>query len=87
MTAFMACAVGNSVGLGVMTGGAVRMHLYMAAGLDTGQVFRIMGFNAGAFGLGGTAFGAGIMLPVGHHFDGDMAPLTRIALDMPTAAH
>ena len=28
-----------------------------------------------------------IMLPGGHHFDGDMAHLARIALDMPTAAH
>ena len=62
LTAFMSYAVGNSVGLGVMTGGAVRMRMYTAAGLETGQIFRIIGFNAGAFGLGVTVFGAAGML-------------------------
>ncbi len=62
LTAFIAYAVGNSVGLGVMTGGAVRMRLYTAAGLETSQIFRVIGFNAGAFGLGVTVFGAAGML-------------------------
>ena len=62
LTAFIAYAVGNSVGLGVMTGGAVRMRLYTAAGLETSQILRVIAFNAGAFGLGVTVFGAAGML-------------------------
>ena len=61
-TAFIAYAIGNSVGLGVMTGGAVRMRLYTAAGVEPAQIFKVIGFNAGAFGLGVLVFGAAGML-------------------------
>ncbi len=79
LTAFIAYAVGNSVGLGVMTGGAVRMRLYTAAGLETSQIFRVIGFNAGAFGLGVTVFGAAGML-WGAHSVTALLPLPAVLL-------
>ena len=79
LTAFIAYAVGNSVGLGVMTGGAVRMRLYTAAGLETSQIFRVIGFNAGAFGLGVTVFGAAGMV-AGAENVGTLLPLPPLVL-------
>ena len=58
LTSFIAYALGNTVGLGVLTGGAVRMRLYTAAGVDAGRVAQAAAFNAGAFVIGMTAFGA-----------------------------
>jgi len=58
LTSFTAYALGNTVGFGVLTGGAVRMRMYTAAGIEPPQVARAIAFNAGAFGLGMTAFGA-----------------------------
>lgn len=58
LTSFTAYALGNTVGFGVLTGGAVRMRMYTAAGVEPPQVARAIAFNAGAFGLGMTAFGA-----------------------------
>jgi len=79
LTAFIAYAVGNSVGLGVMTGGAVRMRLYTAAGLETSQILRVIAFNAGAFGLGVTVFGAAGML-WGAHSVTALLPLPAVLL-------
>ena len=62
LTSFIAYALGNSVGLGVLTGGAVRMRLYSAAGVDAAKVAQIVAFNAGAFGIGMVAFGAAGLL-------------------------
>ncbi|WP_231107040.1 bifunctional lysylphosphatidylglycerol flippase/synthetase MprF [Pandoraea pnomenusa] len=58
LTSFIAYALGNSVGLGVLTGGTVRMRMYAAAGIDTSKVAQAVAFNAGAFGLGMTVFGS-----------------------------
>lgn len=58
LTSFIAYALGNTVGLGVLTGGAVRMRLYTAAGVDAGRVAQAAAFNAGAFVIGMTVFGA-----------------------------
>ena len=58
LTAFIAYALGNSVGLGVLTGGAVRMRLYTAAGIDAAKVAQVIAFNASAFGLGMATFGS-----------------------------
>lgn len=58
LTSYVAYALGNTVGLGPLTGGAVRMRLYTAAGLTPQQVVQAIGFNTAAFGLGMTAFGA-----------------------------
>jgi phosphatidylglycerol lysyltransferase len=58
LTAFIAYALSNTVGLGVLTGGAVRMRLYSAAGVEAQQIAQAVGFNALAFGIGMTTFGA-----------------------------
>jgi len=58
LTSFIAYALGNTVGWGMLTGGAVRMRLYTAAGVDAGRVAQAAAFTAGAFVIGMTAFGA-----------------------------
>lgn len=59
---FIAYALGNTIGLGVLTGGAVRMRLYAAAGIEPGKIAALIAFNASAFGLGMMAFGAAGLL-------------------------
>src|SRR4051812_17133670 len=58
LTSFIAYALGNTIGLGVLTGGAVRMRLYSAAGVEPSKIGAVIAFNAGAFGLGMTVCGA-----------------------------
>ena len=58
LTAFVAYALSNTIGLGPLSGGAVRMRLYTQAGLEPGQIARVIGFNTVAFMLGMLAFGA-----------------------------
>ncbi|WP_211441475.1 bifunctional lysylphosphatidylglycerol flippase/synthetase MprF [Collimonas humicola] len=58
LTSFIAYALGNTVGLGVLTGGTVRMRLYTASGVEASQVAQAVAFNASAFGLGMSTFGA-----------------------------
>jgi phosphatidylglycerol lysyltransferase len=62
LTSFIAYALGNTIGLGVLTGGTVRMRLYTAAGVEAGKVAQAIAFNASAFGLGMTTFGAAGLL-------------------------
>ena len=62
LTSFIAYALGNTIGLGVLTGGTVRMRLYTAAGVEASKVAQAIAFNAGAFGLGMTTFGAAGLL-------------------------
>lgn len=62
LTSFTAYALSNTIGLGPLTGGAVRTRLYTAAGLKAHQVAQVVVFNAAAFGLGITAFGAVALL-------------------------
>ena len=57
-TSFIAYALTNTIGLGVFTGGAVRMRLYGAAGVEAGKVSQAIAFNAVAFGLGISTVGA-----------------------------
>jgi len=57
-TSFIAYALSNTIGLGVLTGGAVRMRLYGAAGVESGLISRAIAFNAAAFGLGISVVGA-----------------------------
>lgn len=61
-TSFIAYALGNTIGLGVLTGGAVRMRMYAAAGLDPAQIPRVIAFNAAAFGIGIAVVGAMALL-------------------------
>jgi phosphatidylglycerol lysyltransferase len=52
LASFSAYALGNTVGLGPLTGGAVRYRFYSAAGLQPGEIGRIIFFCAVAFLLG-----------------------------------
>jgi len=58
LTSFVAYALSNTIGLGPLSGGVVRMRLYSAAGVEPPQVARVIVFNAAAFGLGMMFFGA-----------------------------
>lgn len=55
---FAGYAVGNTVGMGALSGGAVRLRVYGAAGLSPIQVAQLMGFISAGFGLGITFIGA-----------------------------
>lgn len=57
-TSFIAYALGNTMGIGVLTGGAVRMRMYGAAGVEAGAISRAIAFDAVAFGFGITVVGA-----------------------------
>ena len=57
-TSFMAYALGNSLGAGMLTGGALRMRHYMAEGASAGQVAQAIVINALSFGLGIGVLGA-----------------------------
>lgn len=74
-TAFIAYALSNTIGLGVLTGGAVRMRLYSAAGIDAGKISRAIAFNAAAFGLGISMVGALALL----WGAGDVGPTVHVA--------
>lgn len=58
LTSFIAYALGNTVGLGVLTGGAVRLRMYSAAGVEAPLIGRAIAFNALAFGIGISTLGA-----------------------------
>lgn len=62
ITSFIAFALGNTVGFGALAGGAVRLRLYTAAGLDPAQVTKVIGFNVLSFGMGVVTFGAAGLL-------------------------
>lgn len=57
-TAFIAYALSNTIGLGMLTGGAVRLRLYGAAGLQTGVISRVIIFNSLGFAVGTAVVGA-----------------------------
>ena len=61
-TSFIAYALSNTVGLGVFTGGAVRLRLYGAAGLEAGQISRAIAFNALGFTVGIAVVGAAALV-------------------------
>ena len=57
-SAFIAYALANTIGLGVLTGGAVRLRFYGAAGVEPAALTRAIGFNAVAFAIGIVVAGA-----------------------------
>lgn len=63
LASFTSYAVGNTAGLGPLTGGALRLRLYSAAGLTPEQVAGVVAFTALAFTLGVTAVGALAAMP------------------------
>lgn len=61
LASFCGFAIGNSVGLGAFSGGAVRFRLYAAAGLSPGQIARVILFISAAISVGLAAI-AGVSL-------------------------
>ncbi|MGE0384068.1 MAG: bifunctional lysylphosphatidylglycerol flippase/synthetase MprF [Gammaproteobacteria bacterium] len=57
-TSFCAYAIGNAVGVSLLSGGSIRYRMYLAAGMDGADVARITAFNMLAFGVGVGAVGA-----------------------------
>ncbi|HUQ50769.1 MAG TPA: hypothetical protein VM692_01020, partial [Gammaproteobacteria bacterium] len=73
-TAFAAYALSNTVGFGVLTGGAVRMRLYGAVGVDPAAISRAIAFGTVAFGIGTGSVAAVALL-----FDAaTIAPLVHV---------
>jgi phosphatidylglycerol lysyltransferase len=63
LASFCGFAIGNSVGLGAFSGGAVRFRLYATAGLSPGQIARVILFISVAIGIGlATIAGLGLLL-------------------------
>jgi phosphatidylglycerol lysyltransferase len=63
LASFCGFAIGNSVGLGAFSGGAVRFRLYAAAGLSPGEIARVVLFISVAIGVGLAAItGLGLVL-------------------------
>jgi phosphatidylglycerol lysyltransferase len=63
LASFCGFAIGNSVGLGAFSGGAVRFRLYAAAGLSPGEIARVILFISVAIGVGLAAVaGLGLVL-------------------------
>lgn len=52
VAAFIAYAVGNTVGFGPLSGGAVRFRAYSRLGLSPGEIARVIAFVTLSFGLG-----------------------------------
>jgi len=59
LASFCGFALGNTIGLGVVSGGAVRYRIYSAVGLDAGDIARIALFCGVSFALGVTVVGLG----------------------------
>ncbi|WP_236045216.1 MULTISPECIES: bifunctional lysylphosphatidylglycerol flippase/synthetase MprF [Pseudooceanicola] len=58
---FLGYAIGNTVGVGPVTGGAVRYRVYSALGLSAQDIAGISVFGSVAFGLGATMIGVGAL--------------------------
>lgn len=52
LASFCGYGIGNAVGFGALSGGAVRYRIYAAAGVSPGQVARVMLFISAAIGVG-----------------------------------
>jgi len=60
--AFAGSALGNTVGFGALTGGAVRYRVFSAAGVGAAQVARLTALTSSTFGIGLVAFsGLGLL--------------------------
>ena len=63
LASFCGYAIGNAVGFGAFSGGAVRYRIYTAAGLSPGQIVRVIVFISAALGIGlATIAGLGLVL-------------------------
>lgn len=52
LTSFLAYAIGNTIGFGALSGGAIRFRAYSKLGLGPGEVARVIAFVTLAFGMG-----------------------------------
>ena len=52
LTSFIANAVGNNVGVAMLSGGAIRYRMYSPLGLSAAEIARIVAFCTVTFGLG-----------------------------------
>jgi phosphatidylglycerol lysyltransferase len=89
---FCGSALGNAVGFGALTGGAVRYRAYGAVGVQPDQITRIMLFITAGFGVGlvayaaastvlaGKAIGRLLHLSVGALHGGGIAALVLVGL-------
>lgn len=59
---FAAYAIGNTVGLSALSGGAVRYRFYSAVGLDASDVALVSAFCAISFGVGVVAIGCAALV-------------------------
>ena len=67
LASFCGYAIGNSVGLGMFSGGAVRYRVYTAAGLTPTQVARVILFISAGFAMGICAVACiGLLVRAGH---------------------
>lgn len=71
---FLGYALGNTIGAGPITGGAVRYRIYSALGLSAYDIAGIAVFGSLAFGFGATLMGFGALAYRPHALD----PLTAI---------
>lgn len=78
LTSFVAYALSNTIGFGPLTGGAVRTRMYTASGLTPHQIVQVITFNAVAFALGISTFGALALLWDAPH----VAPLLRMPVTL-----
>jgi len=63
LASFCGYAIGNAVGFGAFSGGAVRYRIYTAAGLSSDQIVRVILFISAALGVGLAAIaGLGLVL-------------------------
>jgi phosphatidylglycerol lysyltransferase len=77
-TSFIAYAITNTIGLGVLSGGTVRIRLYGLEGIDIGAISRAIAFNAVGFGLGIHTIGALAML----WRVGEIAPVVHLPVGL-----
>ena len=59
LASFCGYAIGNAVGFGALSGGAVRWRIYTAAGLSPSQIARVILFISVAIGVGLATIAAG----------------------------
>ncbi|HVT35535.1 MAG TPA: bifunctional lysylphosphatidylglycerol flippase/synthetase MprF [Nevskiaceae bacterium] len=79
LASFVGYALGNSVGLGALTGGAVRFRIYSAAGIEAGRIGKLVMFIVSAFGAGVTVVAAASLMWAATHV-GHVAHLSPLLL-------
>ena len=60
LASFCGYALGNFIGFGALSGGAVRYRIYRAVGVSSPKIARITIYIATAFGIGAATIGLGL---------------------------